>query len=71
MTDAPFSWVIYKNPPEYPEAFVARRYVRAKPTEGVVISLKLEKIRAKMEDMRLRRVPRNPGDDPAILEIWI
>jgi hypothetical protein len=67
-------WIIYDNPSDYPGCTVARcwRITAGKnePT-GKFIKAPLECLRATLELRGLYCIPRQPGDDPVIVESWL
>jgi len=63
-------WTIYKHPLDYPEKFVARKFIFDKPTSEILIGDTLEEIR-KLLPGGLTRIERDPKDDPVIVEAWI
>ena len=68
-------WTVYKNPLDYPDKYVARRfeihrgYVEA--TAEVIIEDTYLAIRQAMNDKLLVKLARSPGDEPQIMETWI
>lgn len=68
-------WTVYDKPLDYPEQFVARRFEvfagLARPTDDVITSLYLERIRMDMQARGLYRLDRNPNDEPCIVECWL
>ena len=66
-------WTVYERPLDHPEQFVARRWVATPqpvPTDEVLFAHDLDDLRQKMPS-GLVRMPRQPGDDPVIVETWI
>lgn len=68
-------WTIYDHPRDYPNAFVARRWVvergGERATDTLMTSDTLDWLRDQMLDMGLYRLPRDPADDPSIVETWL
>jgi hypothetical protein len=64
-------WTIYDHPTDYPDCFVARRFVYDKPTNDIVTSNNLEYLRAIMIKSGLICFLRSPDDDPIIIESWL
>ena len=69
-------WTVYDNPTDHPGKCVARRYDidRDGPvaSASVIVASDLELIRYVMiKKMHLTHLPREPGDDPKIVESWI
>lgn len=63
-------WVIYKNPLDYPNKFVARKWLTDIPTQTLHTADTLEEIR-KQIPTGLVNINRQPSDDPTIVEVWI
>jgi hypothetical protein len=61
-------WLISRDPPEYPEKFVAR-LVTGAPTPYVMIADALADIHAALPP-NLVRTDRQPVDPPEVVEIW-
>lgn len=68
-------WTIYDHPRDFPNSFVARRYVvsdgQSFVTNQIMVGPNLKQIREQMEVRGLHRLPRDPRDDPKIVESWI
>lgn len=69
-------WTVYDRPKDYPNSFVARRFLidayGAKPTESIIISDNLRVLRNILAyEMHLTCLNREQGDDPNIVESWI
>jgi hypothetical protein len=62
-------WTVYQHPRDMPDAYVARLFLTGKPTEQVVQAPTLDEVRALIPP-GLYRMPRQPGDDPVIVETW-
>lgn len=72
----PFAtWTIYDHPSDYPHAYVARKWLvvagnpEPQPAPGVLTHPDLGVLRALLPP-GLTMLPRQPGDDPVILETW-
>ena len=63
-------WVIYKHPSDYPDEFVARKFILDKPTSEIKTSDTIETLRLLLP-MGLTRVERDDSDDPVIVEAWL
>lgn len=67
-------YVIYDHPADHPDEFVARRWdVGATgpiPKELVGSAKTLEEVRELLPP-DLAMIPRMPGDDPKIVEVWL
>jgi hypothetical protein len=64
-------WTVYKQPRDYPESFVARRFLNDQPQAEVIVSASLDTIRREMQKMGLVRLERDASDEPQILEVWL
>jgi hypothetical protein len=68
-------WTVYERPRDYPTGFVARMFVvgkeGSKATGHAMKCLELEPIREKLHRAGLVLVPRDPQDEPQIIESWI
>ena len=71
-------WTVYDSPTDYPGKCVARRYDIGGGREGpvasdsVIVMPDLEMIRHVMiAELHLTCLPREPGDDPRIVESWV
>lgn len=70
-------WVVYDHPLDQPDFFVARRWeVGAgveRPTEDAILASSIGELRGLLRDRDpgLYRIPRQPGDDPVIMETWL
>lgn len=66
-------WAVYERPLDYPEKFVARRWVatpQPSATNDVLLADDLDSLR-KLLPPGLEQMPRQQGDDPVIVESWI
>lgn len=67
-------WTIYDHPRDYPTSFVARLSVIHGPTpvmtSKVFTGATLEAVRDQLPE-GLASLPRNPQDDPVIVECWL
>lgn len=71
-------WTIFDHPTDYPDHFVARRWVAARngatiQTQDVMTSKHLDELRGALVEAYpdLTRLSRMPGDEPHIIEVWI
>jgi len=66
-------WTIYDRPTDYPDSFVARRFELDQPTGDIFIAATLAKLRAilALRCAVSHCIPRDPNDDPKIVEVWI
>jgi len=63
-------WVIYKHPKDYPDKFVARKFIFDKPTFEVVIGNDINEVRLAIPKGLTRFLP-DAEDDKVIVEIWL
>lgn len=68
-------WVVYDHPKDFPGFFVARKQVaharQVEITDDSFMHESLAVIQHTLEHMGLVRIPRDPDDDPVIVESWI
>lgn len=73
--DALQMWTVYDHPKDCPEHFVVRRFeIRAgaaTATDEAYISKHLDLIREALMKLGLHRLPRQPNDEPHIMETWL
>lgn len=65
------SWTIYDHPRDYPDSYVARKFIGKDPTQEHIISGDLEFLRECMSRLGLTKLNRAPQDDSVIMEIWL
>lgn len=68
-------WTVYERPRDFPQNYVARRSVvytggKLVQTAEVRIAASLDEVRARLPP-GLHCMPRDPKDDPVIVEVWI
>lgn len=66
-------WVVYAHPLDCPDKFVARRWLATdppSPTTDRKVADDLETLRQSLP-IGLVCLPRQPEDDPVIVETWI
>lgn len=64
-------WVIYDHPIDFPDWFVARKFLNDQPSSVCMASHDLGMLRLELETMGHFCIPRFDGDDPCIIETWI
>lgn len=64
------AWSVFERPREFPEGFLARRFVGVVPTEEVVRGDSLAAVRSQIP-RGLAMLPRDAADDPKLREVWI
>ncbi|MDB5840846.1 MAG: hypothetical protein JWQ23_2798 [Herminiimonas sp.] len=63
-------WVVYEEPPDFPNQYVARRYRGYVETGEFVVGDTLVDVRSKLPP-GLMKLERSAHDDPVIRESWI
>ena len=67
-------WAVTRNPSDFPGKFVARKWLIGSGTMAVTAD---HHVADTLDDVRellppgLCMIPRNPNDDPVIVESWI
>ena len=68
-------WVVYDHPSDYPDDFVARKWILTKngmlPTETALSGPSIDLLRYMLAENGLSRMERLPEDDPVVLEVWL
>ncbi|HKX42706.1 MAG TPA: hypothetical protein VJO99_16235 [Burkholderiaceae bacterium] len=68
-------WTMYWSPLDMPDHFVLRRHVVMKgvhgPSPEAYWCKDIEPLRDKMRERQLHCIPRQPGDEPHIVEVWL
>ena len=70
-------WTIYNNPRDCPGLFIARRHEvhegYSASTEDHIVAETLEHVRGLLchQNPGLFLIPRDPNDDPCVVESWI
>jgi len=67
-------WVVYDHPRDFPDSFVARKFLLDQPTEVVMVAGTLDEIRdiiRRTAGQPLACISRSPDDDPVIVESWL
>jgi hypothetical protein len=65
------TWTIYDHPKDFPDLFVARKFVGEMPASEAYAHSAIEPLRELMRGFGLVCLARSPSDDPAIVETWI
>lgn len=67
-------WTIYDHPADYPDFYVARPTIIRPKTSGHLpmhlLAKDLDTLRTMLPD-GLTRLPRQPTDDPSVVEVWV
>jgi hypothetical protein len=75
MPDALSIWTIYDHPRDFPNEFVARRFVVdgsvPRWTDDILTSSSLDLLRDEMVSRGLTVINRLPDDDRNIVEVWL
>ena len=64
-------WTVYNHPKDYPDNFVARKFIGETATNEVIIEDELETLRDRLTAMGLVKLMRMQGDDLVIVETWL
>jgi hypothetical protein len=64
-----YIWVVYKNQTDYPNGYIARKFIVDYPTSETVVGKTLEDVRSQLPPF-LTRSDRMPGDKLSIVETW-
>ena len=70
MKNALELWVIYDHPSDFPDCFVARKWLNNTPTATFITGNSLEELRVAIPQ-GLVCLPRDKHDDVKIVETWI
>jgi len=71
MTHLPPVYAIYKNPSDYPNRFVLRRWIGTMPDdEPLAVEDDLDSCRDKLPEGLVKMKP-DYFEDPVILEVWM
>jgi len=63
-------WTVYNHPLDFPDKYVARRFLNDKPTKEIKVGGTLNAVRSQLP-RGLTNIGRQSGDDPFIEEVWI
>lgn len=65
-------WTVYERPSDYPEGYVARLFKLDQPQDRAMYAPTLTEIREKIDAAHpgLFCMPRQPGDESQIVEVW-
>lgn len=63
-------WIVFEEPPDFPDQYVARLYRSYVDTGEYVVGATLNEVRALLPP-GLMRMERSRGDDPMVRESWI
>ena len=63
-------WIVFEEPPAFPNQYVARLYRSYVDTGEYVVGNTLNDVRAKLPS-GLMRMERSSQDDPLVRETWI
>jgi hypothetical protein len=64
-------WTITDSPKDYPDLYVARRFVLDRPTDYMFVAETLDDIRKPLVQAGFTCMSRSDGDDPVIVETWL
>jgi hypothetical protein len=63
-------WTIYDKPRDYPNGFIARKFLLDQPTDKTLTDSTLDGLRAKLP-IGLYCLGRESGDHPNVVESWV
>ena len=63
-------WIVFEEPPDFPNQYVARLYRSYVDTGRYVVGATLNEVRARLPS-GLMRMERSSHDDPMVRESWI
>lgn len=63
-------WIVFEEPPDFPNQYVARLYRSYVDTGRYVVGATLNEVRARLPS-GLMRMERSSQDDPMVRESWI
>ena len=67
-------WTIYDHPRDFPNSFVARKFILDQPADDFLVAVSLLEVRKLLHNLTaqpLQWIPRSPDDDPVIVESWL
>jgi hypothetical protein len=64
-------WTVYDHPLDFPDCFIARKFVLDQPTEEIMTAPTLDELRDRLAEMGLVALARSPEDDAKIVETWV
>jgi hypothetical protein len=64
-------WTVYDHPRDFPDCFIARKFMLDVVTTEIVTAPTLDELRDRLATEGLFLVPRSPEDDPRIVETWL
>jgi hypothetical protein len=70
-TAGPVLWTVYERPRDFPNSCVARKWIGENPTPQILIAPSVEALRVIFRGAGLACIPRQEGDEPHIVEIWL
>jgi len=64
-------WVVYDHPSDFPDYYVARKWIMEDPTGEIIMATTLQGVEDKLRDWGLTCMTRMDEDDPKILSVWL
>jgi hypothetical protein len=71
MSNPLVMWTVYERPTDYPNEFVARRFLGEAPTAELERADTLEELQERLSEKGLTWMDRSPNDDPRIVGVWL
>lgn len=65
------TWVVYEYPKDFPEHYVARKFIGLVPTSEIIVNTELNPIRDILAQKNLVSLCRDINDNPLIVECWL
>jgi hypothetical protein len=64
-------WTVYERPTDYPNEWVARRFLGEEPTAELERADTLEELQERLSAKGLVWMDRHANDDPKIVGVWL
>lgn len=67
-------WTIFFSPRDFPDEWVARKFIFGAPTKDIIRAESLDELRKliqKNSDYERVKIPRSENDHPSVIESWI
>jgi hypothetical protein len=64
-------WTVYDHPKDWPDGYIARKWIGETATGDTICADTLHAIRVQLRSMDLVCLSRSHNDDPVIVEVWL
>ena len=64
-------WTVYFNAVDYPNLYVARKFINAGPTGELMCCSEYQPLLEWLQEKGLTKLARHPNDHPVIVESWL